>query len=77
MIKDNKFLQGYVCAVVALIHTSGLTREAVQLFRSGVGNRSIAELKEAGVDSGDIDTINQYHDELYQINTKPEEEVFP
>ena len=63
--KSNAFNQGYVCAVAALITMQGgVETAAKELFKAGVGNATIDELKGMGIDDYDLSIIKQYWSEL-------------
>jgi hypothetical protein len=55
-MKNNKYLQGYVCAVACLLNSHGSYIEAKDLL-SNIGNMSAADMKKQGVDEQDIKTL--------------------
>lgn len=70
----NRWIQGYMCAVAALIQQDGdVSTQAKELFRgAGIkqvlmpnGNGiSVIELRKLGIDEHDIDVFKQYEKEL-------------
>ena len=64
-IVNHQFIQGYVCAVCALINMDGVNTYCKELFRMGVGNYTINQLREMFVDEGDLQTLEQYWNDLH------------
>jgi len=64
-IINHQFMQGYVCAVCALINMDGVNTYCKELFRMGVGNYTINQLREMFVDEGDLQTLEQYWNDLH------------
>ena len=63
---QDKFVQGYICAVVCLIkqhdEVDTVTRE---VFKAGVGNMTLESLKKSGVDEYDLQILKQFWKELH------------
>ena len=59
--KNNRWLQGYSCAIACIINmddaVNTLTKEA---YSAGIGNKTEKELIEAGVDDCDIETFKKH-----------------
>jgi hypothetical protein len=68
MARNNtdRFTQGYIAAVSCLIQqhdeVDTVTKE---VFRSGVGNISLASLEKAGVDIHDLQLLKRFWKELH------------
>lgn len=64
----NEFLQGYVCAVVVLINYNGeVDTRTRELYRDGVGNLTLSELKKSGIDEYDLSVLEKYWPELHRL----------
>lgn len=67
-MKEDEWIQGYCCAVATLIKLNdGVTTDTMEVFKVGVGNRSIEKLIDLGVDKYDIEVFKQYWKELKNI----------
>ncbi len=61
----DRWVQGYVCAVCALIQMDGqVETPTLELFRSGVGKNTIKQLKSMGVDDFDLKILRKHWKEL-------------
>jgi len=59
--EQDRFMQGYVCALCVLLQMEGcVSTEISELFGSGVGNMSLKQLKEAGIDKSDLDILEKH-----------------
>ncbi|MCW3111344.1 MAG: hypothetical protein JWQ09_5850 [Segetibacter sp.] len=58
-VKDNYFIQGYVCAVANLLRERDVAAMAEGLLKS-IGKVSVKSLKISGVDQQDIDVLKKY-----------------
>lgn len=64
-MKEDKWLQGYLCAVCTLIQMNEVIDSSTkELFQLGVGNRTIEDLENLGIDEFDLDIIKKYYNEL-------------
>ena len=64
--RNNAFLQGYVCAVVALINLNGeVDTRTRELYRDGVGKFTLSALKKRGIDEYDLTILEKYWIELH------------
>lgn len=64
--KNDKFIQGYVCAVCCLIELDGgVETRTKEVYRAGVGQLTIGALKKRGVDENDLNKLQDYWIELH------------
>ena len=64
--RNNFFLQGYICAVVVLIHLNGeVDTRTRELYSDGVGQLTLSALKKRGIDEYDLSILEQYWSELH------------
>ncbi len=61
----DRFQQGYLCAVSALIRMhEGVDTQTKELFGAGAGKYDIKKMRAWGVDEYDIDVFKKYRKEL-------------
>lgn len=64
-MSNNKFNQGYACAVATLIRMhGGVETSTKELFAAGFGKYDIKKLRSSGVDEYDIETFKTHRKEL-------------
>ncbi len=64
--KNDRFIQGYICAVCALIYMEGhITTAISELFRAGVGQMTLKALGQVGVPKQDLDTLKEHWNDLH------------
>jgi len=64
--RNKGFLQGYVCAVVALINLNGeVDTRTRELYRDGVGQLTLSALNKRGIDEYDLSVLEKYWSELH------------
>lgn len=64
-IEPSKFVQGYMCAICNIINMEGIVQTPIrEAYRACVGDHTIKELQEYGVDESDIETIKKYWNQL-------------
>lgn len=56
---SNKFIQGYVCAIVNIINQHGHNTHTKEGFEC-LGNVTALSLKQAGCEQSDIDTLKKH-----------------
>jgi hypothetical protein len=65
-INQDKWTQGYICAVVALIQLNGeVDTRTKELYKSGVGNVSLKTLETIGVDGFDLEILKKHWKDLH------------
>lgn len=65
-IKNNPFLQGYICAICDLLRMEReVTTQIKELFDGGVGNKSQYYLRMAGIDYSDILILKKHWKQLH------------
>jgi hypothetical protein len=65
-VRNNAFLQGYVCAVVVLIHLNGeVDTRTREMYSDGVGKLTLSALKRRGIDEYDLSVLEQFWSELH------------
>lgn len=65
--EENKWMQGFMCAVATLIKLDGVQTFTMELFSAGAGNRSLKTLEKMGVDSYDLQILKQHWKQLKNI----------
>jgi len=55
---QDRFLQGYVCAIATFIKTHGMDTAVQDVWRAG--GYTISECAKNGVDRCDLDVLKQY-----------------
>jgi len=64
--RNKGFLQGYVCAVVALINLNGeVDTRTRELYRTGVGQLTLSALDKRGIDEYDLSVLEKYWSKLH------------
>lgn len=64
--KEDKWVQGFVCAVCIMIKLDGLVNTMTrETFRAGIGSMQPAQLEKIGVDESDLDIIKNNWAALY------------
>ena len=58
MKTQDRFLQGYVCAIATFIKTHGMDTAVQDVWRAG--GYTISECAKNGVDRCDLDVLKQY-----------------
>lgn len=59
------WLKGYVCAVCNLIHENGADKMAGSILTAGIGNKSLQYLRDIGIDSNDIEILEENQKTLW------------
>jgi hypothetical protein len=61
-----KFTQGYVCAICDLIRIDGGVQTGTkEMFGNSIGNKTLKDLKNLGVDSHDLTLLRKYWKKLH------------
>lgn len=63
-MKEDKFMQGYICCVCAIIRSHGIDTPVIEAYKAGAGKSTLKELKDSGVDSYDLELLKQHWQEL-------------
>lgn len=64
--EKDSWTQGFVCGVCIMITLEGLVQtQTREMFRAGVGNGSIEDLRKMGVDESDLEVLEAYWKELH------------
>lgn len=62
---NNRFQQGYACAVSALIQMDrGANTVTKELFNAGLGEYNLRKFRRWGIDEHDISIFKEYRKEL-------------
>lgn len=56
-LKENKFVQGYVCAISTIASIIGEHTNVKEALYCCIGNKTIKELLDMGVEKMDIETL--------------------
>lgn len=68
---DDKWTQGFICAVCVLIQMEGcVNTQIMELYKVGSSNKSIKQLELIGIDVSDLDVIKRYWNQLHNISEK-------
>ncbi len=63
--ENDKWIQGYVCAVCVMITLDQIVQTTTrEMYRSGCGKTTIEELKRKGVDTHDLEILTKHWKEL-------------
>jgi hypothetical protein len=66
---DNKWTQGYICAVCCMIQLYGLVQtQTREMFIAGVGKSSLKELENMGIDKNDLEILKKHWKQLIRCN---------
>ena len=64
--KNEKFIQGYVCAVCVMIKLDGMVETRTrEMYRAGIGQLTLTALKERRVDKNDLETLEEFWHDLH------------
>lgn len=58
-MNEDKFTQGYVCAIATITHIIGEHTNVKEALKAGIGNKTAKDLIALGVELYDIDILNQ------------------
>jgi len=64
--KNDRFIQGYVCACCCMIEMDGgVETRTREMYSAGVGQLTLSALKKRGVDEYDLNILEKYWYELH------------
>lgn len=62
--QGDRFIQGYICAVVCMIQLDGVNTYTREMYQAGIGKMSLKQLQNAGVADHDLDILKKNWKEL-------------
>lgn len=65
--KNDRFIQGYVCAVCCMIELDGeVGTRTREMYSAGIGQLTYSALKKRGVDEYDLNILQEHWLELHR-----------
>ena len=64
--KNDRFVQGYICAVCCMIEMNGeVDTRTKEMYRAGIGQLTLGALKNRGVEEYDLEILQKFWNELH------------